>query len=419
MYWDKRCQQIEKEVVIIEKGTQRAKTKIKLYGTRVVDGGIALGGGEEDIPPEKLRSIIKGKGNYVKHEIATKDHIKVDGESKYDINTLKDYLTILKDDKRVKQARVIFSYSSVIKRFSNSFGANITLEFPAVSLYLESTVKNCGKIETYTERIATIGGWEKVKKAHNLAHSARRKAIKLTRAKKPPAGRMEVVLDNEMTGVFFHEAVGHALEADEIIKGDVLSDKTGKKIASDVITLYSDGRLKTNGYTPYDDEGVKAKRTTLIENGFLKGHMHSLITASKMGAEPTGNGRAEDPTHFQIPRMTNLVLKKGDSNLNEMIKETKRGVYITGFRGGVVDTTKGQFSFTGGIGYYIERGEIKHAVKMVSFEGNILSTMKRISLVGKHYGGSGGFCGKAGQYVRVDERVPKIKIDEVVVGGSN
>jgi len=241
-------------------------------------------------------------------------------------------------------------------------------------------------------------------------------------AENAPAGKFPVVLDPQLTGVFFHEAVGHACEADAVLdNASILKGKIGKEIASPKINLWDDPRIKSPGGYVFDDEGVRAKGTKLIENGVLKNYMHSRETAARMKSELTGNGRAESPLSLPIPRMSNTYLKKGKESFGEMVKSIKKGIYLVGSRGGVVEPALGNFLFNAMYGYIIRDGELGKVVRDVSLSGNISDILRKVEMVGKKslLSKRTSYCGKSGQSVPVSEKSPFIKISEAIVGGRS
>ena len=80
---------------------------------------------------------------------------------------------------------------------------------------------------------------------------------KLFSATKPKPGEMEVVMGAGQSGILLHEAMGHAFEADFNRKNlSIFSDKMGKKIAEDFVTIIDDGTIPGNrGSLNFDDEG--------------------------------------------------------------------------------------------------------------------------------------------------------------------
>ena len=119
------------------------------------------------------------------------------------------------------------------------------------------------------------------------------------------------------------------------------------------------------------------------KDGVLKSYLHSLETASLMKAKPTGNGRAQNPRHIPIPRMTNTVLKPGPFKVKELFEGIKRGIYALGSSGGIVEPINGNFVFNAGEAFLIEDGEATIPLKDVSLAGNILEILPKIGIRSK------------------------------------
>ncbi len=154
-------------------------------------------------------------------------------------------------------------------------------------------------------------GFEVIKNhdIEKFGRTAASKAVRLLNAKSPPSGSFPVVLDPELTGVFIHEALGHASEADLILQNDsILKNKMGTQIGSNLVTIVDDASMDAFGYYPYDAEGVKTSENILVKNGVLSSLLSSRETASKLGIESSGNARSsigEQP----IVRMSNTYLQ--------------------------------------------------------------------------------------------------------------
>ena len=119
-----------------------------------------------------------------------------------------------------------------------------------------------------------------------------------------------------------HEAVGHGLEADLAQSGlSVYSNSIGARIASPLITVVDDATLEgRRGSFRFDDEGVDAGRTILVDKGILKTFMYDRLTAMKDGVVSTGNGRRESYKHRPIPRMTNTMIAPGESDPETILR---------------------------------------------------------------------------------------------------
>ena len=238
-----------------------------------------------------------------------------------------------------------------------------------------------------------------------------------------PAGSMPVVLGAGWPAVLIHEAVGHGLEGDgNFHKTSAYWDKVGQKVASEACTIVDDGTIPNRrGSQSCDDEGTVSKHNVLIENGILKGFMHDRRSAMLMGAEPTGNGRRQNYSCLTIPRMTNTYMMPGKYKKEELIASLDKGIYAVNFSGGQVDTTSGRFVFSASEAYLVENGKITAPIKGATLIGTGDQTMQKVTMVADdlEFDRGIGWCGKAGQSVRVGIGQPTVKISEITVGGSD
>lgn len=253
-----------------------------------------------------------------------------------------------------------------------------------------------------------------------VAKTAADIAVHQLEAEDAPAGEYTVVISSEAGGTMIHEACGHGLEADLVLKGgSIFAGKVGKKVAADGVTVIDDGTMKNfRGSMNVDDEGNPTKKNVLIENGILKGYMHSMLTAAKMGVKPTGNGRRESYEHIPIPRMTNTYIAPGDKSPEEIIKSVDYGVLVVKMGGGQVDIVSGDFTFGVSKAFLIENGKITKKLRGASLVGNGGEVLKNIEMIGNEVGYAVGTCGKDGQGAPVSDGLPTIKISKMVVGGK-
>lgn len=252
-----------------------------------------------------------------------------------------------------------------------------------------------------------------------VAKTAADVAIHQLEAEDAPAGEFTVVISSQAGGTMIHEACGHALEADLVLKGgSVFAGKVGQKVAFEKVTVVDDGTLENyRGSMNFDDEGNPTERTVLIENGVLKGYMHSMLTAKKMGVKPTGNGRRESYEHIPIPRMRNTFIEAGDTDPEEIISSVDKGILVVKMGGGQVDIVSGDFTFGVPKSYLIENGKITKKLRGASLVGNGAEVLLNIDMVGNDLGFAVGTCGKDGQGAPVSDGLPTIRIRKMVVGG--
>jgi TldD protein len=119
--------------------------------------------------------------------------------------------------------------------------------------------------------------------------------------------------------------------------------------------------------------------------------------------------------------MTNTFMRPGEHDPEEIIASVDQGIYAVNFGGGQVDITSGRFVFSATEAYRIEKGRLGAPIRGATLIGNGPEVMTRISMVGNDLAldRGVGVCGKDGQSVPVGVGQPSLKIDEVVVGGTN
>jgi TldD protein len=246
------------------------------------------------------------------------------------------------------------------------------------------------------------------------------RAKKLLEAIDSPRGQFPVVLGPGGTGVLFHESCGHGMEADLVYKGSNYKDQIGKQTAAKGVTLIDDGTIpKMPGSFAFDDEGTPSQRTILVNDGIQENYLCDLIWASKLGIESTGSGRRQSFRFPPIPRMRNTFIDGGDVPPEDIIANTKRGIYVaqTG-GGGQVDVITGNFMMGVGEAYLIENGKLTSPIKGATLTGMGIDAMKTIDMVGNDlviFAGAGG-CGKM-QTVPTGFGMPTIRVRGIIVGG--
>ena len=313
------------------------------------------------------------------------------------------YLLELDDIQRKYDARIINSnvrYTESLLRVQlvNTSGSLLEWEEPRISLVFVTFAKENEKLQYAYHPITGSAGYELVNQLDpsDVGIIAARDAVNLLSAKKPPSGSLTVIADPSISGLLAHEVMGHASEGDEIVKRrSFLTDAVGKIVASELITMVDDGTIKgAYGSIPFDSEGTPSSRTVIIEKGVYKGYMHNLETATIMGVEPTGNGRAQDFNRRVWVRMTNTFFESGDWDLDEIISDTKEGILAMKAISGMEDPVGGGFESRALMGYTIENGEKKDLIRSFTLTGNALEILKTVDAVSKDFKLDGGFCGK-------------------------
>jgi TldD protein len=406
-------------------------------GVRVISGNQTGYAFTDEITPEKLMRAAEVASYVAQSGIATtpvdltvanRNNFITVGQPLADIADEKRIEVIqranqaaLDYDSRIKMASVDY-YDEVRSRvLATSEGVYLRDELPLL-FFIVQTMSDDGKARHMSrERISYHSGFEMfdLVTPEQVAHNAAREAIAMLDAQDAPAGIMDVVMQNGWGGVLVHEAVGHPLEADNIAKGvGAFTGKVGQKVASDLFTMVDDGTIPNfRGTINFDDEGTQARKNVLIENGVLLGYMTDVLSAKQLGMERTGNGRRQSFRYIPIPRMTNTYIEKGESNPEDILASTKKGIYVQSLSGGSVNPVTGMFNFTCREAYLIENGKKTIPVKGATLIGSCLDVISNVDAVGNDLDFGPGICGK-GQDAEVTAGQPTLRIRGINVGGS-
>jgi TldD protein len=335
------------------------------------------------------------------------------------------------------------SVSSIIVRYGEAYGKKIvansegtrvkwdpwTVEIVCMVISKEGEVladawdRHGGSIglEIFKERFSP----------EQMGENAAKWAAEKLRAKNAPAGKQRAIVDNNLTGVLAHESFGHQTEADLMISGAVvLKDNMGEKLGSENATIVDEGIYDGNNsdiyrgwWCPVDDEGVKAEKVVMLDEGILSSSLNSRGTAKYLGTIPTGNARALDFRFEPIVRMRNTYFTPGDLSFEESLKLLKDGIYAVDTMGGQAGFD-GTFMFKAMRGYLVRNGEIVEPLRDVAITGNILDFLKNVEGATRDFelhGGYFGGCGKGGQGpLFVADGGPKLLLggDGVQFGGE-
>ncbi len=322
----------------------------------------------------------------------------------------------------VVNSAISYADGEATEVIANTFGTVVSQRF-ARSTCACTMVAREGKLtESWMEKaaLATGTGLLDGLTPEQLSIPAAKEALAQTKAAPAPGGKMRAIFDPSITGLLIHELLGHAAEADLVLRGhSILDGRMGEIIASPLVTVIDDPTILDawGGYR-YDSEGVPAERVTLVEEGRLTGWLESLETAARTGGAPNGHGRSEGILGRPIPRMSNTFLVAGSADVEEMIRGIEKGILLEHGAAGYAMGERGQFSCEADRGRRIEHGELGDPVRHVAVSGEILEVLESVDRVSAERRLSDpGYCSKDGQEVPVDNGGPYVRVGEILVGG--
>jgi PmbA protein len=238
-----------------------------------------------------------------------------------------------------------------------------------------------------------------------IGREAAKRALRMLGAKKVKTQKVPVIFDPIMAASFVRN-VSMAADGDAVFKkSSIFAPKMNEKVAAEGVTLVDDGILKRGLATsPFDGEGVAARRTPIIEKGFLRAFLYDTFTARKAKAKSTGNASR---SYNSLPHIgtQNLYLEPGTKTPQQLIGEVKNGFYVTAMLGHAANIVTGEYS-RGANGLWIENGELAGPVQEVTVAGNILEMLQRIDGIGNDL----QFRGSTG--------APTIRFSELTVSGE-
>ena len=379
--------------------------------------------------PIRLSNLKINKANWEvkqKHKFGS-----IDVEKKIELLQNIDKLFRKKSD--VKFPSRILSINENLREqtFLNSEGTYITSKVPRVSfLYFMTAYKpSKGTAQRFNKK-AESSGWEAILSwdlTEFVSQEINVLASILTKAKRPPRDKIDVILGSEVTGIVCHESCGHPFEADRILGREAAAagesfvnmKMLGKRIGSKKVNIIDDPTIPSSyGYYLYDDEGVQASRRELIKEGIINEFLHNRETAAELGIQSNGAARTISYDREPIIRMSNTYMDKGDYNQQELFKTISKGVYIKSFMEWNIDDRRYNQRYVGLEAYFIKNGETKYLIRNPVIEMTTPSLFKSIDAVGKDISFNAATCGKGDpqQGVPVWTGGPDIRLRNVKIG---
>jgi len=221
-----------------------------------------------------------------------------------------------------------------------------------------------------------------------IALSAREHALQGLAQTRLQTGEYAVIIDPLAVGWIFADAVGAGVNADSVQRDrSYLAGKLGQTIGSEELTVIDDPTLPwATGSTSFDGEGTPVTRKPLIDCGKLVTYLHDSYTAGKAGVESTGSSsRGGAMWSYRRPPSISpgtLVVSPGNSSLEEMMADTKRGVYLRATFD-YPNLATGEFSALMIESYTVVNGELGPSVRQSTMGIELLDMFSRVDAVGK------------------------------------
>jgi TldD protein len=263
------------------------------------------------------------------------------------------------------------------------------------------------------------------------AERTAQEAVDLLTAKECPSEVTTVVLSSNQVILQVHESVGHPLELDRVLKMEEayagtsfvgLEDRGRLRYGSELVTITADATLPGGlGTFGFDDEGVPAGRTVLVEDGLFRNFISSRETATVVGERSTGSMRADGWQNLPLIRMTNINLEPREGTLAEIIGDTKDGIFMDTNQSWSIDDKRVNFQFGCEIAWRIRDGKLNEPYRNPNYTGITTEFWGSCDAVGGSeewtvWGTPNCGKGQPGQVARVGHGASPARFRDVRVG---
>ena len=316
--------------------------------------------------------------------------------------------------------------------FANTEGARIHGKVSRVNLLYVLTVYDHGK--GTIQRIGQhgqSGGWEQLEQwdpPRLVSDEAKILGKMLTEGKQAPRKELDLVVGSEVTGIVCHESCGHPQEADRILGREAAQagesylkpDMVGYRVGTEAVTVADDPTIpNSNGFYLYDEEGVRAERRILINEGVINGFLQNRETGAELGVISNGAARAVAYDREPMIRMANTFMLPGSYTHEELVEDVKEGVFIKTFMEWNIDDRRYNQRYVGLEAYMIENGEVTTPVRNPILEITTPGLYGSVDAVGKEVEFEASTCGKGepSQGAPVWHGGPSIRLRKVRLGG--
>jgi TldD protein len=202
----------------------------------------------------------------------------------------------------------------------------------------------------------------------------------LCRAPDCPSGVTTLVVDADQMALQVHESCGHPTELDRVLGTEIslaggsfmgVEGRGRLRYGSERVHLTADSTTPGGlGSFGWDDEGISAGRTPLVEGGIHVGYLTSRETAPLIGLGASGGTmRAESWAHVPLIRMVNVNLEPGEGTLEEIVSEVTEGIYVATNKSWSIDDLRLNFQFGCELAREIRKGKLGRLYKNPVYTG--------------------------------------------------
>ncbi|MBL8831309.1 MAG: TldD/PmbA family protein [Rhodospirillales bacterium] len=294
----------------------------------------------------------------------------------------------------MERARAAEDAAMAVKGITNSEGAESSWGSSRVALVASNGFAAEYARSSHSFSVAVIAGegtgmerdydWSSTLHAADLddpatvGKRAADRAIRRLNPRKIETCKLPVILDPRVSGGIVRHLAG-AINGTSVARGtSFLKSKMDQMVFAPGVTIVDDPfRKRGLSSKPVDGEGIAPRRRALIDKGRLTTWILDLRSARQLGLKSTGHA-ARGTTSPPGPSTTNLYMEAGAISPAAMLKDVKRGLYVTEFIGMGINGVTGDYS-RGAAGYMIEDGALAYPVSEVTVAGNLVDMFANLT----------------------------------------
>ena len=330
------------------------------------------------VAPEDKDWVSLARGLGKSHVSGVYDKKTAETTLEHIANAIMNGIEVAKDvDKRIEPLASSISISVNRIIIANSYGESVERKSTKVLGSIEVKLREATKESVFGDSISTRS-WREPEFIE-LSKNVAQKCLTFLGAKRIKTERMDVILRGKVFGAILETLLAPAISANNIQRNrSPLVGKLNESIFSDDLTILDDGTAEGSfASTEFDDEGIPTTKKYVVEKGVLRIYLYDTYTANKDRTKSTGNAYRRSISSTPIPWITNLIVIPGNQTLDDMIRDTKKGVLVYSTIGyWLSNPISGQLSATITHGYLIENGEIKQPVKGIVMSDDFYDLMK-------------------------------------------
>lgn len=321
------------------------------------------------------------------------------------INLLLEADRLMRKDPRIRVAQGSVSVFREDKVFASTEGTYVEQSKTETGAGISALAAEAGEVQRRSYPSSFGGdyaarGYEYVREMDLVGHAEQvaDEALALLEAPQCPSDTTTVILGSGQLALQVHESCGHPSELDRVFGTEasyagtsfITPDKLGKlQYGSAAVNIAADATIAGGlGSFAYDDEGVPAQRVPLVRNGLYVNYLTSRETAARLSRElergataggadaasvrearSNGTMRADGWNRLPIIRMTNINLEPGDWSFEELVRDTKEGIYMETNKSWSIDDKRLNFQFGTEIAWEIKDGSLGRMLKNPTYTG--------------------------------------------------